>query len=292
MQNNLQETRRQGTLLHPLKIYRMDNENGRIDVPYHWQESAEILWMHRGQLGLRVKEEEYEGRKGDIFYVNPRELHGMQAKTQDCIYLAFVFPIQWLLFTQADEAGERYIRPLAELSVHISTHLPKGAAEQVRGLLDEIYSLYESGDEGAWLGIKADLIKFYYHMYREGLAGRREADTRQMDTLLKISRYIQEHCDENLSLKKMGDVFHMSPKYFSVYFQKHFSRRFTDYLTSIRVERAKKLLLETESGMELIAQRTGFSESSYFIRVFREASGMTPGQYRKEFRNISLYETY
>ncbi|MCI8779165.1 MAG: helix-turn-helix transcriptional regulator [Lachnospiraceae bacterium] len=61
-----------------------------------------------------------------------------------------------------------------------------------------------------------------------------------------------------------------------------FARNFSDYLMAVRLENAKKLLLETEAGMELVAQQSGFS-SSYFIHIFRETLGMTPGQYRKEF---------
>lgn len=62
-----------------------------------------------------------------------------------------------------------------------------------------------------------------------------------------------------------------------------FARNFSDYLMAVRLENAKKLLLETEAGMELVAQQSGFSSSSYFIHIFRETLGMTPGQYRKEF---------
>jgi len=41
----LQETRKQGTPMHPLKIYKMYDVNGKIDVPYHWHDNVEILWI-------------------------------------------------------------------------------------------------------------------------------------------------------------------------------------------------------------------------------------------------------
>ena len=76
----------------------------------------------------------------------------------------------------------------------------------------------------------------------------------------------------------------MSPKYFSSYFQKRFARNFSDYLTAVRIERAKTLLQQTDAGVEWVAQQAGFSGSSYFIRVFRRAAGCTPGQYRRRCR--------
>lgn len=279
----LQETRKQGTPMRPLKIYKMYDVNGKIDVPYHWHDNVEILWIKKGRLSLMVKDTLYTGGKGDVFYINPRELHGMNSLTQDCTYLAFIFPLQWLLFAQADEAGEKYLKPLGTMGTYITNCLPAQTAEDAVTVLKEIYLLYQGDVHGAWLGIKAGMLLFYYYIYRDRLASRRQENSACMDTLMEISLYIQENCQYPLTLKTLGNKFHMSPKYFSVYFQKHFARNFSDYLMAVRIENAKKLLSGTDAGMELVAQQSGFSSSSYFIRVFREASGITPGQYRKEF---------
>ncbi len=280
MQQSLKETRVQGTPMHPLKIYEMKEENGKIDVPYHWQETVEILWIQTGTLSLMIRDEQFTGNPCDIFYVNPRELHGMQSVTADCTYLAFIFPISWLQFVHADEAAGKYLNPLISQSAHIATQLPRQTAVRVTPILQEIFTLYKNEDIGAWLGIKADLLRFYCDMYRDGMVHRSHEDSCQMSLLLDLSRFIQEHSSENLTLKILGERFHMSPKYFSVYFQKHFARNFTDYLTAVRIEHAKKLLLETSFPMELIAQQTGFSSSSYFIRTFHESTGLTPRQFR------------
>ena len=284
MRQSLQETRAQGTLMRPLKIYLMQEPNGKIDVPYHWQESAEIIWIQTGELNLKIQENSFVGRAGDIIYINPRELHGMQSQTPDCTYLAFIFPLSWLQFTQPDEAAERYLSPLAEGNAQVITQLPSSVARQASIGFQEIYDNYCSSD-GNWLIIKANLIGFYARLYQNNLVTYGQQDnSAQMRLLLEITRYIQTHCAEKLSLNELGRVFHMSPKYFSVFFQKHFSRNFTEYLSAIRIERAKKLLVESDADMELISQQTGFSSSSYFIRMFRNALDLTPGQYRKKFR--------
>ncbi len=284
MRQSLQETRTQGTLMRPLKIYLMQEPNGRIDVPYHWQESAEIIWIQTGELNLKIQEKCFVGRAGDIIYINPRELHGMQSQTLDCTYLAFIFPLSWLQFTQLDEAAEKYLSPLAEGKAQVITQLPSSVARQASIGFQEIYDNYCSND-GNWLMIKANLLGFYARLYQNNLVTYGQQDnSSQMRLLLEITRYIQTHCAENLSLNELGRMFHMSPKYFSVFFQKHFSRNFTEYLTAIRIERAKRLLVESDADMELISQQTGFSSSSYFIRMFRKALDLTPGQYRKKFR--------
>ena len=286
MKKHLQETRPQGTLMRPLKIYLMQEPNGKIDVPYHWQETTEILWIQSGKLNLTIQENNYIGKAGDIFYINPRQLHGMQSQTPDCTYLAFIFPLSWLQFAQMDEAAEKYLNPLAEGKAQVVTQLPSSATEQFNITFQEIYDNY-CDSNGNWLIIKANLLHFYARLYQNNLVTyRQQEDSAQTRLLLEIARYIQTHYKEKLSLQELGQVFHMSPKYFSVFFQKHFSRNFTEYLTAIRIEHAKKMLVESDADMELISQQTGFSSSSYFIRMFRETLGLTPGQYRKKNHQI------
>ena len=286
MKQHLQETRPQGTLMRPLKIYLMQEPNGKIDVPYHWQETTEILWIQSGELSLTIQENNYIGKAGDIFYINSRQLHGMQSQTPDCTYLAFIFPLSWLQFAQMDEAAEIYLNPLAEGKAQVMTQLPSSAAEQSGITFQEIYDNYCSSN-GNWLIIKANLLHFYARLYQNNLVTyRQQEDSAQTRLLLEIARYMQTHYKEKLSLQELGQVFHMSPKYFSVFFQKHFSRNFTEYLTAIRIEHAKRMLVESDADMELISQQTGFSSSSYFIRMFRETLGLTPGQYRKKSHQI------
>ena len=284
MKQNLQETRPQGTLMRPLRIYLMQEPNGKIDVPYHWQETAEILWIQTGELNLKIQEKTYIGKARDIFCINPRQLHGMQSQTPDCTYLAFIFPLSWLQFSQMDEAAEMYLNPLIEGKAQIITQLPAPVAGQAHTAFQKIYDNYCNND-GNWLMIKAELLRFYAFLYENNLIiYRQHEDSAQTRLLLEIAHYIQIHYNEKLSLQKLGQEFHMSPKYFSVFFQKHFSRNFTEYLTAIRIERAKKMLIESDADMELISQQTGFASSSYFIRMFRETLGLTPGQYRQNFK--------
>ena len=93
MKRELEETRRQGTAMRPLQVYHMRSDPGAIDVPFHWHENAEILLMQTGTLALQVEAVPFTGRPGDVFFINPRELHGMQSASADCAYLAFVFPL-------------------------------------------------------------------------------------------------------------------------------------------------------------------------------------------------------
>ena len=281
-----QETRQQGTPLHPLQVYCMDQQIARIDVPYHWQEGVELLWIRRGQLRLKIEEQLYRGGEGDLFYINPREMHGMQADSEDCLYFALVFPLSWLAFAEPDEVEERYLHPLADHTARVLSRLPADTAALAAPLLRELLLWYQGKEPGAWLGIKAHLLRLYQLLYRDNLVRTTGAvGSAQGEALREIARYIQQHSAEKLTLQQMGEAFHMSPKYFGAYFQRHFDCGFSDYLTAVRIQRARDLLARTDHSMELVAHLCGFSSDSYLIRIFRQTQGMTPGQYRRLFQS-------
>ena len=285
MKRELEETRRQGTPMRPLQVYHMHNDPGWIDVPFHWHENAEVLLMQAGALDLQVEGRHYAARPGEVYFINPRELHGMQAASAGCAYLAFVFPLSWLQFAVNDAAEEDCLRPLATRRARADNALPRAAARPAAVLLAQAAALAADPSPAAALALKALLLQFVAGLYRGGLVARR-AGADGADPLRRIAGYLQQHCAEPLTLERMGAEFHMSPKYFSAWFQKHFARTFSDYLTAVRIERAKTLLQQTDAGIEWVSQQAGFSGSSYFIRVFRRAAGCTPGQYRRQYRGI------
>ncbi len=285
MRQQLKETRPQGTPLRPLKIYRMLNNTGPIYVPVHWQETVEIILVRKGTIKLNIREKAFLGEPGDVFYINPQELHGMQTPYAGCEYLAFLFPLGWLQSLYSDEADEKWITPLVHGNVQVESCLHEKASQYAAELLLDVLDLYDSTMPGAWLGIKAHIMQFYALIYRENLIGLRPGTSKHTDMLMSISRFIHENFSQPLTLDALGNKFHMSPKYFSSYFQKHFFRGFSEYLTAVRLENAKKILSETEFDIEFIAQKSVFSSSNYFIRTFRKYQGVTPGQYRKRLNS-------
>lgn len=98
--------------------------------------------------------------------------------------------------------------------------------------------------------------------------------------LAKIIAYIQSHLDQKLTLNKVADEFYMSKNYLCYYFKKHLNVTFVDYLTVERVKRAKTLLA-TSATLNEIAEKTGFTDMPYFIKVFKKIEGASPGAYRK-----------
>ena len=93
--------------------------------------------------------------------------------------------------------------------------------------------------------------------------------------------YVRDnYCDPNISLLSVARHIGMSAAHFSTVFSQHEGRTFISYLTSLRIERAKKLLSTTNMKLADIALEIGYNEPNYFSHVFRKSEGMTPKEYR------------
>lgn len=99
-----------------------------------------------------------------------------------------------------------------------------------------------------------------------------------------ILQYIQLHYAENLYLEKMAEIFDTTPKYFSNYFKKAFGINFVEYLNKVRVSHAKELLKGSEIPVSEIGEKVGYLNSSTFASTFKKYCGISPSEFRKDYR--------
>ncbi len=94
-------------------------------------------------------------------------------------------------------------------------------------------------------------------------------------------RYMQEHVQDDLSRDDVAAVACLSPSHFSRVVKQIYGQSFTDLLTQMRVDRAKEMLVRTEKSLIQICLDCGFSDQSYFTKVFQKHTGHPPGEYRR-----------
>ena len=96
----------------------------------------------------------------------------------------------------------------------------------------------------------------------------------------KIENYIQGHYAQELSMQGVAQVMNYSETHFCRLFKQCFKVNFSAYLNEFRIEQAKKMLMHTNATAKEIAIACGYQDNSYFIRVFKRFTGMTPVDYR------------
>jgi AraC-like DNA-binding protein len=101
----------------------------------------------------------------------------------------------------------------------------------------------------------------------------------------ELKKLIQDHIDDNLSLKEISRNLEISPSYLSREFSRYFGDlSFGEYTRKLRIEKAAELMAISKYSLTEIAYLTGFSDQSHFTRIFKQHTGKNPSEYRRELR--------
>lgn len=135
-------------------------------------------------------------------------------------------------------------------------------------------SLYVSHDE-AWLEAYIRILNEWNR-----LCGQLAA-TATENEFERIKQFIHEHACEHISLQRIAAHYNMSESYFSRLFKREVGTSFMDYLTSLRVERAKEQLANPRLRIYEVSLQVGYEDARYFSQIFRKYTGETPTEFRK-----------
>jgi YesN/AraC family two-component response regulator len=108
---------------------------------------------------------------------------------------------------------------------------------------------------------------------------------RHSSALRKAERYIWEHYTRKISLQEIAGVSGLSAPYFSTIFKEEMGENLSYYLNRLRVEKAATMLVETELSLSEIASACGFEDQSWFSKIFKGFTGLSPGKYREKGGN-------
>lgn len=107
---------------------------------------------------------------------------------------------------------------------------------------------------------------------------------KKKDVIAEAKEYIRQNYNQNITLNDISGKFYINPYYFSQLFKKKTGMTYQKYLTDYRVDRAKKLLAETELHIYEVCKAVGYSDVNHFNQIFERTEGMKPSEYRQRYR--------
>ena len=278
----LKENKPHGTKNDPFSTYHIKNADRSFQIPVHWHDELEIIYVKSGCLTVSISGESYIGNAGDVFVVSPGNLHLMGAQTGIVDYFTFLFPLKYISFRTDDMLNDKLLEPLNSGQLMISPRV-RGTAKELCEQLIAIYVAKNNESESkitAQIKTKIILLQFILEMWKQGFVI--ENDTSGRNTVEKeMVSYVQQNFTGKISLKEFGEQFHLSEKYISRYFKEHFHIALSQYVTYLRLEHAKQLLQDTDIPITEVAMQSGYQNVSYFIRSFKKAYGVSPLKYKK-----------
>ena len=278
----LKENKPHGTKDDPFSTYHIENAGRSFQIPVHWHDEFEIIYVRSGFLTVSISGESYIGKTGEAFVVSPGNLHLMGSQTGTVDYYTFLFPLKYISFRTDDMLDEKLLEPLNSGHLMIGPRV-KDTAKELCEQLIEIYMAKTDESESkitTQIRTKIILLQFILEMWKKGFVI--ENDTSGRNTVEKeMVSYIQQNFTGKISLREFGEQFHLSEKYISRYFKEHFHITLSQYVTYLRLEHAKQLLQDTDIPVTDVAMQSGYQNVSYFIRSFQKAYAVSPLKYRK-----------
>ena len=278
----LKENKPHGTKDDPFSTYHIQNGGQSFQIPVHWHDELEIIYVKSGFLTVNISGENYIGKPGDAFVVSPGNLHFMGSQTGTVDYFTFLFPLKYIAFRTDDMLDDKLIEPLNSGHLMINPEIKDTVKEQCEQLAG-VYAAEIDESESKITGQirkKIILLQFIHELWKKGFIV--ENDTTGRNTVEKeMVSYIQQNYTGKILLREFGEQFHLSEKYISRYFKEHFHITLSQYVTYLRLEHAKQMLQETDISVTEVAMQSGYQNISYFIRSFKKTYGVSPLKYRK-----------
>lgn len=282
MYRELKENKPHGTKEYSYTQYFIHNPRRAFHIPVHWHDEVEIIYIKKGVITIYIGDERFPAEGGDLFFVNTGELHFMESEDMGVEYYTLLFPLTFLSFQIEDALEQEVFLPLRHKKLLFPTRAKEmDTKEYMTNIICEVIKINEEKQIGYQLRTRIFLLELIERFLEEGTL--RQADIISTEGMQReLLAYIQAHYTEKITLTMLAREFHLSEKYISWYFKEHFNISFMQYVSHLRMTRAKHLLYATEQSITEIAFSCGYPSVNFFIRSFKDIHGITPLQYRKQ----------
>ena len=255
-----------------LRMAGIDHIQEKVNRPSGlpvWQ----ILYGASGTGNIRIEESRYNLGEGQIAVLPPHTGHQYESAQNE-------WKVHFLGFDGNSCQKLLTDLGLAQPGVYHLSHGEK-ASQAFLLHLKEIESVINSQIHLKYRVLSKELYSTLLDL-ASGSSLERTALWNDPDGLMSdVIEYLEKHCSEDVSLMRIGEEFHLTPEYLCARFKNSTGETVGQYLKRVRIGRARILLMDRpDLNLKEIGERCGYRSPSYFGKVFREMTGMTPQSFR------------
>lgn len=262
------------------------NEGDILTTP-HWHKEVEIILIRSGTVYLGIHDMPIQAFEGDIIFIGSGELHYVLASPES-ERLVFQFDISFFQELSFLKNTSCSLHEAIMFSEPNSQNWSEELHQHVRNLLEQIYEEATQQKDGYSYAIKGYLCLMMTLIFRELKHKDQHQMTRigfnsnqTLEKLDEIFRYIELHYTQPLTLEEISAHVGFSSFYFTKFFKKNTGITFLTFLNEYRIEKAKWILLNENLPMLDLMERTGFSNSKTFYRLFKQITHTSPSEFKR-----------
>lgn len=130
------------------------------------------------------------------------------------------------------------------------------------------------------MGNVSELKEWMIHFLEEAVLLMDEISKKSKKTeIIDAQKYIKLHLHQKITLEEVADRLYLNSSYFSRLFKKETGENFTEYVTRMKMEKAKELMNETNHTVDIIAEMLGYDNKGYFVKLFKNHYGVSPSRF-------------
>ena len=272
------------------QVHMADLSLGRI--PWHWHDELEIIYAFSQTIEVRTDRSSYTLAKGDACFINTDVLHSVISADPNATFLYFRFH-SYLLFPKPNSnLASAYYQPILHDSAIGSLffdHLVE-AHSDILSSIRSIIHLYATREPAYEIKIAGSLYYMWAHLYDIAQNSIRQVphkeSSQDSQRIKDAISFIAQNYATPLTLQDIADVIHVSRNECCRCFQRAVGYSPIEYLMHYRILESTRKIKSKEAAAESIsalAASCGFNNTSYFNKLFKRYTSVTPLEYKKRF---------
>lgn len=280
----------------PFRIF-WDTESLIVNTFNHWHTEMELLYVVDGSMPVYINGDTYHLQQGDMMLSVSGDIHGVLYTTAKRLVVQFKWELLESKYFSREEM-EQFQKKFAAFE-RVSLFWPDAVKRKTKQILSALKENEACPSRG--VDYKMQAVGAVYEMVllfwkslpcAEGQAEGSSLllNNTVLENLKKVFSYVNEHYVEDIRIETMAGLLNFSENYFIKYWKRYAGIPFHEYLNEYRVDRAIRLLLETNLPVSQICYRAGFQNFKTFHRVFKSVTGFTPNRYRQSALTLETFK--
>ena len=289
------ELKKHGSDHFPFLVsYQCLSEYDSNSFMWHCHPEIEITYVKEGSMHYRINNRSFHLKEGDIIFCNSNALHSGEMENQeDCSYIPITFDPKLIYGFFQSTICTRYVDPVIQNLAVCAVHIDYSEKwhETFRDRMLEVISLDKQKPDFYELDISIRM-QLLWRLLVEHLPHQpvsTTSDFTEYERIRRILSYIEQNYMNQITLDDISEHIHLCESECTRLFKRHMNTTLFSFLQEYRIERSLEYL-NTKESISSIAEKTGFSDSNYYSKVFSKIKGCSPREYRKNLKETTSHE--
>ncbi|GGD80606.1 hypothetical protein GCM10010911_43430 [Paenibacillus nasutitermitis] len=259
---------------------------------FHAHQTNEIMYVISGTCTVSTTDQMIPMRKGDLIMLDSGVKHNLIVDGNPCrmLNVEFVFAACEGIYPalrQLVDGSSALRQLLARREPYIVLRDPSDVYHTLKNLVTEL----DTPSEEQMVTVNLLISQLLIRVARLAAEEQKDSAVRQIDRYVrKAVHYIHQYYDRDIQIKDIAAAVNLHPVYLQRIFKASMKQTMTEYLSELRIEKAKMLLARTDVPIIDIADYIGLNSRQYFSAMFKKYTGLSPAAYRKSRETMQGFQ--